>query len=83
MKFNDPKLKNEIFVRIDMKHSYFSNFLFAINFSAVETVVVYQKLIHIYAYILVVAINNKSNFVYILVHRNILMYVILACHLFI
>ena len=70
MKFNDPKLKNEIFVRIDMKHSYFSNFLFAINFSAVETVVVYQKLIHIYAYILAVAINNKSNFVYILVHRN-------------
>ena len=80
---NDPKLNNEIFVRIDMKHSYFSNFLFAINFSAVETVVVYQKLIHIYAYILAVAINNKSNFVYILVHRNILMYVILACHLFI
>ena len=29
---NDPKLKNEIFVRIDMKHSYFSNYLFAINF---------------------------------------------------
>ena len=48
---NDPKFKNEIFVRIDMKHSYFSNYL---NFSAVETVVVYQKLIHIYAYIVVV-----------------------------
>ena len=32
MKFNDPKFKNEIFVRIDMKYSYFSNYLFAINF---------------------------------------------------
>ena len=32
VKFNDPKLKNEIFVRIDMKHSYFSNYLFAMNF---------------------------------------------------
>ena len=52
MKFNDPKLKNEIFVRIDMKHSYFSNFLFAINFSAVETVVVYQKLIHMHIFLL-------------------------------
>ena len=39
MKFNDLKLKNEIFVRIDMKHSYFSNYLFAMNFSVVETVV--------------------------------------------
>ena len=49
MKFNDPKLKNEIFVRIDMKHSYFSNYLFAMNFSVDETVVVCQKLIHLYA----------------------------------
>ena len=28
MKFNNPNLKNEIFVRIDMKDSYFSNYLF-------------------------------------------------------
>ena len=41
-----PKLKN----RINMKHS---NYLFPINFSAVETVVC-QKLIHVYAYVLVV-----------------------------
>ena len=54
MKFNDPKLKNELILRIDMKHSYFSNDLFAINFSAVETVVVCQTLIHVYAYVLVV-----------------------------
>ena len=53
MKFNDPKLKNEI-LRINMKHSYFSNYLFAINFSVVETVVVCQKLIHVYAYVLAV-----------------------------
>ena len=25
VKFKDPKIKHEIFVRIDMKHSYFSN----------------------------------------------------------
>ena len=42
----DPKLKNGIFFRIDMKQSYFS---FPINFSVVETVVVCQKLIHVYA----------------------------------
>ena len=53
MKFNDPKLKNEIFLRIDMNHSYFSNYLFAINFSVVETVVC-QKLNHVYAHVLVV-----------------------------
>ena len=54
VKFNDPNLKNEIFVRIDMKHSYFSNYLFPINFVVVETVVVCQKLIHVYACVLVV-----------------------------
>ena len=48
-KFNDPKFKNEMFVRIGMKHSFFSNYLFAINFCVVETVVVFQKLIHVYA----------------------------------
>ena len=31
-KKKDPKFKNEIFMRIDMKHSYFLNYLFAINF---------------------------------------------------
>ena len=30
VKFNDPKFKNKILVRIDMKHSYFSNYLLAI-----------------------------------------------------
>ena len=52
-----PNLKNSIFFRINMKHSYFSNYLFRINFSVVETVVetvVCQKLIHVYAYVLVV-----------------------------
>ena len=32
----DPKLKNSIFFRIDMKHSYFSNYLFPINFSVLK-----------------------------------------------
>ena len=40
MKFNDPKFKCDIFGRIDMKHSYF---LFVINFSVVEIVVVSKK----------------------------------------
>ena len=44
----DPKLKNGISFRIDMKHSYLSNYLFPINFSVVETVVC-QKLIHVCA----------------------------------
>ena len=46
MKFNDPNFKNEIFVRTDMKHSYFSNYSI---FSVVETVVVCQKVIHVFA----------------------------------
>ena len=54
MKFNDPKFRNEIFLRIDMEHSYFSNYLFAINFSVVATVVVCQILIHVCAYVVVV-----------------------------
>ena len=44
MKFNNSNIKNEIFVRIDMKHSCFSNYLFVIHFF-VETVVVCQKII--------------------------------------
>ena len=41
VKFKDLKFKHEIFARIDMKHSYFSNFiiLFAINFSVVEIII--------------------------------------------
>ena len=34
-KFTVPKCKHEIFVRMDMKHSYFSNY-FIICFSVVE-----------------------------------------------
>ena len=48
--FNDPKFKNEFFMRTDMKHSYFSNyFIICLQpiflFSAVETVVC-QKFMH-------------------------------------
>ena len=39
-----------------MKHSYFSNGLFPIIFSVVETVVC-QKLIHVYAYDLAIIMN--------------------------
>ena len=67
MKFNDPKLKNEIFLRIDMKHSYFSNYLFAINFSVVETVVVCQKLIHVYALFLLYKVTNLTLYMYLFI----------------
>ena len=77
MKFNDPKLKNEIFVRIDMKHSYFSNYSFAMIVDCCL-----PKIMHNSLFCCLKKFKNKFNFVYVLVHRNILMYVILACHLF-
>ena len=43
VKFNDLKLKKEIFVRIDMKHSYFSNYLFPFFFSIVEIIILFAK----------------------------------------
>ena len=42
VKFKDPKFKHEIFVRIDMKHSYFSNyFIICLQsiFSVVEIII--------------------------------------------
>ena len=68
VKFNDPKFKNEIFLRIDMKHSYFSNYLFAINFSVVETVVC-QKLIHVYTYcmFLLYKVTNLTLYMYLFI----------------
>ena len=40
VKFKDPKFKYETFVRIDMKHSYFSKYnLFSINFSVIEIII--------------------------------------------
>ena len=47
VKFNDPKFKHEIFMRIDMKHSYFS--IFSVVEIMIELFVVCQKLIHVYA----------------------------------
>ena len=41
---------------------------------------VYYKVIFLLLYKEI--LSNKSNLVYVLVHRNILMYVILAYHLF-
>ena len=43
MKFQDPKFKHEIFMRIDMKHSY------SVVEIIIELFVVYQKLNHVYA----------------------------------
>ena len=51
VKFKDPKFKHEIFVRIDMKHSYFSNYfiiclqsIFSVVEIVIELFVVCQKL---------------------------------------
>ena len=56
VKFKDPKFKHEIFVRIDMKLSYFSNFfiiclpsIFSVVEIIIELFVVCQKLILVYA----------------------------------
>ena len=43
MKFNDPKFKNEIFVRIDKKHSYFSNYLFCNQFFLLLKLLLFAK----------------------------------------
>ena len=42
VKFKDPKFKHELFMRIDMKHSYFSNyFIICLQsiFSIVEIII--------------------------------------------
>ena len=69
--FKDPKFKHEIFVRIDMKHSYFSNyFIICLQsiFSAVESIIelfaVCQKLRNNF-FSCYIKKFNKSNFVYV------------------
>ena len=51
--FEDVKFKYEIFMRIDMKHSYFSIICLPSFFSVVEIIielfVVCQNIIHVYA----------------------------------
>ena len=66
MKFNDQNLKNEIFVRIDHTSQ---NYLFPINFSVVETVVVCQKLIHVYAFMfLLYKVTNLTLYMYLFIN---------------
>ena len=67
-----------------MKHSYFSNdFIICLQsiFSVVEITI--ELLLFANNYLCLCILFVKSNFVYVLVHRNILMYDILACHLFV
>ena len=51
VKFKNLKFKHEIFMRIDMKHSYFSNYFVCNNVVEIiiDLFVVCQKLIHVYA----------------------------------
>ena len=56
VKFKDPTFKHQIFVRMDIKHSYFSNYfiiclqsIFSVVEIIIELFVVCQKLIHVYA----------------------------------
>ena len=78
VKFKDPKFKHEIFMRIDMKHSYFSIIsLFICNqFSVVEIIMNCLLIAKNYCYMKV------TNLTLYVLHRNILIYDILACHLF-
>ena len=44
VKFKDPKFKHELFVRIDMKHSYFSNdFILVCNQFLVVEIILLAK----------------------------------------
>ena len=84
MKSKDLKFKHEIFVRIDMKHSYFSNYfiicLQSIFFLLLKSVCCLPKINSCLCIIFVLKKfkSNKSNFVYVLIHTNIVMYDILA-----
>ena len=56
VQFKDPKFKHELFVRRDMKHSYFSNYfiiclpsIFSVVEIIIELFVVCQNIIHFYA----------------------------------
>ena len=54
VKFEYPKFKHEIFVRMDMKHSYFSNYFIIclpsiISVVEIDLFVVCQNIIHVYA----------------------------------
>ena len=78
--------EQEVFVSIDMKHSYFSNdFIICLQsiFSAVEIIIelffFFCQFTFMHNFVCIIIESNKSNFVYVLV----LMYDILACHLFV
>ena len=58
VKYKDPKFKHEIFVRIDMKHSHFSNYFIICLQSIVEIIielfVVCQKFMLCIIFVLIV-----------------------------
>ena len=78
MKFNDPKLKNEIFVRIDMKYSTICLQSIFLLFKLLLFAKKYFMFLHMF---LLYKVTNLT--LYVLVHRNILMYVIHTCMPFI
>ena len=51
VKFKDPKIKHEIVVRIDMKHSYFSNYSIT-YLQSIFTVVVHSCLCIIFVLVI-------------------------------
>ena len=68
VKYTVPKCKHEIFVRIDMKHSYFSNyFIICCNqfFSVVEIMFVCLKLKLICLCIIFVLIEILTLYMYL------------------
>ena len=81
----DPKLKNENFVRIDMKHSYFRTICLQSIFSVVKIVVVSKNLFSFMinfcsCCIKKFKVTNLTWYMYLFIENPTV--VILACHLF-
>ena len=80
VKFKDTKFKHESVLRIDMKHSYFSNYFIICLQSVVEIILnclLFAKKLFMFMHIVLYKeiLKNRINFVYELVHRNIVMYI--------
>ena len=71
VKFKDPKLKNENFVRIDMKHSYFSNYLFAMFLKLLLFAKILFMFMHNSLYCCIMKFKMKFNIEYVLIHKKL------------
>ena len=70
VKFKDPKFKHEIFVRIYMKHSYFSNYFINFFCFIIELFVVCQDLLPARASEQGNVIGSVRLYIYICVYKK-------------